>query len=138
MRNVHHKRAFTLVEAVVSTLLLVMVIAGAYTLINQSSRLIRGARNHYVAINIAKARIERARNFPYNQLPLMQEAALTLNDDGTPDSSGYFRRSTLVSTNEAPGLTRITVQVEMRNLKTRQFIGEKESITGLFTEYINL
>lgn len=138
MSNVHHKQAFTLVEAVISTMLLVMVVAGAYTLINQSSRLTRGARNHYVAINIAKARIERARNFPYNQLPMMQESALTLDDAGNPASSGYFRRSTIVSTNEAPGLTRITVQVEMRNLKTREFIGEKETISGLFTEYINL
>lgn len=130
------RNGFTLIEAVVSAVLLALVIAGSYTLLVRSAALIRGARNHYVAMNIAKARVERARGFNYYQLSLLAETNMVVSDDGSPLSSGDFRRTTLVNTNYQSGLTLMTVITEVKNLRTRAFIGENESAAALFTEYL--
>lgn len=130
------KSGFTLIEAVVSAVLLALVIAGSYTLLVRSAALIRAARNHYIAMNICKARIERARGFNYYQLSLLTETNLVVNDDGTPLSSGDYRRTTNISTNYQQGLTLMTVVTEIKSLKPRQFVGENESSAALFTEYL--
>jgi len=118
-------------------MLLVLVIAGAYTLVVRSATLTRSGRNHYLAINIAKARIERARNLQYGDLPLLVETNIVVDDNGVPFSSGDFRRTTVVNTNHQPNLTLLTVNVDIRRLTTRQFASEKESVACLFTEYLN-
>jgi hypothetical protein len=127
---------FTLVEAVISAMLLALAIAGSYMLIAQTGRLIRGARNHYVAVNVAKSRVERARGFQYSDLWLLRETNLVVDYNGVPLSAGEYRRSTIVNTNYQPNLTLVTVDVEMRNQKTQLFVGEKESVACLFTEYL--
>jgi hypothetical protein len=137
MVSVERRGGFTLVEAVISTMLLLLVIAGAYMLVVRSSALVRSGRNHYLAINIAKARIERARNFQYGDLPLLTETNVVVDDNGVPVSSGDFRRTTEVNTNYQPNLTLLTVNVDIRRLKTRQFASEKEWVACLFTEYLN-
>lgn len=133
-----HKTGFTLIEAVISTALLVLVIGGSYKLVGSSQALIYSARNHYVAINIARARLERVRNFPYDQLISLGENNIVVNGSGVPSSDGYFRRSTLVTTNvpSQAGLTRIDVTTEIRNAKTLTFTGENESLATFATEYL--
>lgn len=131
------KNGFTLVEAVISTVLLVMVIAGSYTLVSRSQALILSARNHYVAINISRARLERARDFAYDQLISLVESNIVVNDSGVPISDGFFRRTTLVTPNYLPGLTKIEVRTDMRNMKTMNFSTENESLATLATEYLN-
>lgn len=131
------KKGFTLVEAVISTALLVMVIGGSYKVVGSSQSLIYSARNHYVAINIARARLERVRNFAYDQLFSLGENNIVVNDSGVPSSDGYFRRTTVISTNGQPaGLTRIDVTTEIRNTKTLNFTGEHESLATFATEYL--
>jgi Tfp pilus assembly protein PilV len=130
------RSGFTLIEAVVSAVLLALVIAGSYTLLVRSAALIRGARNHYIAMNISKARVERARGFKYDQLSLLTETNMVVNDDGSPLSSGDFRRTTLIDTNYQPGLSLMTVVTEIKDLRTRGFRGENESAAALFTEYL--
>lgn len=127
---------FTLAEAVISTALLLLVIGGSYTLVNRSQALIYSARNHYVAINIAKSRLERARDFAYNQLINLNETNIVVNDNGVPADGGYFRRSTTVSTNILPGLTEIEVRTDIRNSKTLTFKDDYESVASLYTEYL--
>lgn len=129
---------FTLVEAVISTVLLVLVIGGSYSLVSRCQALIYSARNHYVAINISRARLERARDFAYDQLYLLTETNVVVNDSGVPASSGYFRRTTLVSPNCQPGLTKLEVRTDIRNAKSLEFIGDNESVSTLATEYLTL
>jgi len=130
------KQGFTLVEAVISTMLLVLVIAGSYSLVNASSKMIYAARNHYVAINIARARLERARDFAYTQLSSLAETNVVVDDSGNPSSSGYFRRSTLVNTNYQTGLTKVEVRSDIRDSRSLNFTTENESVASLFTEYL--
>jgi len=132
------KTGFSLTEAIVSMALLAIVIAGSYSLIVSSASAIRSARNHYIAVNIGKARVERARNFNYGDLNLLAESDVVIDDNGNPLSGGDFRRSTTVNTNYQPNLTCITVDTEIRDRKTKKFKGDKETVSGLFTEYLTL
>lgn len=131
------RNGFTLVEAVVSTALLVLVIGGSFVLVNRSQALIYAARNHYIAINISRARLERARNFAYDQLTGLSESNVVVNDSGTPATDGYFRRTTSVLTNYQPGLTKIDVRTDIRSQRTLQFEGDYENVASLYTEYLN-
>ena len=130
------RSGFTLVEAVVSAALLVLVIGGSYVLVNRSQDLIYAARNHYIAINISRARLERARNFEYDQLQGLSESNVVVNDSGSPSSEGYFRRTTQVTTNYQPGLTKIDVRTDIKNRRTGQFAGDYENVASLYTEYL--
>lgn len=129
---------FSIMETIISMVLLSIVIAASYTLITRSASAIRSARNHYIAVNIAKARIERARNFNFNELYLLGETAVVVDDNGNPLSKGGYRRSTTVTTNYQPGLTRIVVGTEIRDWRSNTFKGDSETVAGLFTEYITL
>ena len=136
------KRGMTLTEVVIATGLILTVMASSYVLIIQSAELSRSARRHYIAISLAKNRLERARNFLYNDLKLMAETDLTVNDNGNPDPAGRFRRTTVVDTNYAAAhglsgyLTEVTVTVKIRNPHTGLFTPDNETIRTLFTEYL--
>ena len=126
----------TLTEVVIASFLILLVMTSSYSLIIKSSELSRSARRHYVAISLAKNRLERARNFLYNDLKLMAETDLNVNDNGNPDPEGRFRRTTTVNTNYAPGLTEVIVTVKIRNPHTGLFTPDNETIRTLFTEYL--
>jgi len=129
-------KGFTLVEVVVSAVLLALAIAGSYLVVSRTAWLVRTARNHYVAVSIGRARIERARGFAYEDLWLLRETNVVVDVRGVPSSDGDFRRTTLVNTNAQPNLTLVTVDVEIRNVRTGRFTGEKESVACYFTEYL--
>ena len=128
---------FTIIETVFSIVMLMMVMAGAYKIITTTASLNRVVRNHYVAANLAKNRLERARNFPYADLPLLAEDKVIVNDNGTPNTDGRFRRTTTVNTNHEPGVTAITITVDIKNLRSGVFSTESENISSLFTEYLS-
>jgi hypothetical protein len=130
------RAGFTLVEAVVSIALLVLVVAGAYQLLVHSARQVYAARCHYLAANISKSRVERARNFDYADLLLLREVNVVVDADGVPFSDGPFRRTTTIVTNYFPGLTQVSVDTEVRDVRTRHFQGEKETVSCLLTEYL--
>jgi prepilin-type N-terminal cleavage/methylation domain-containing protein len=140
MRYGQVKRAarggFTLVEVTFALLLVVVVLGGAYGLIVHAARISRSARDHYVATNLAKNHIERARNFRYSDLYLLEESNLVLDENGGPANGGRFQRTTLVNTNYAPGLAEIVVTVQIRSRRTGEFGEEQEEISSLFTEYL--
>lgn len=127
----------TLIEAVISMALLAVVIGGSYMVVTQSSSMIRQSRDHYVAINIARARFERMRNFPFDQLITLASTS-TVDDSGLPCVTGLFQCVTTVETNYTsnPGLTKVTVRTDIRRSASRPFTNECESVACLFTEYL--
>lgn len=132
-----NKQGFTLIEALISLVLLVLVLGGAYPLVSQSTRGIYIARNHYVAVNISRSRIERVRNFPYSQILSLTETNVVVDDNGAPISDGYFRRTTDITTNGVPsGLTLVVVRTDIRDSKTLTFTGDYESVSCKLTEYL--
>lgn len=132
------KSGFSITETVISIALLAVALAGAYSLIVRSASAIRSARNHYIAVNISKARVERARNFSYNELYMLGESSVVVDDSGNPISGGWYCRTTTVNTNYQPGLTQITVETGIRDRQSNTFKGESESVSSLFTEYLTL
>jgi len=130
------RHGMTLTEVVVATFLILLVMTSSYTLIIKSAELSRSARRHYIAISLAKNRLERARNFLYGDLKLMAETDLTVNDNGNPDPVGRFRRTTVVNTSYATNLTEVIVTVKIRNPHTGLFTPDNETIRTLFTEYL--
>lgn len=135
MNRRNQQRGMTLVEVVLALALLSLVMAGSYLLVSRAAATSRAARDHYVAAVIAKDRLERARNFAYDDLHLLAEDHVIVNDTGLPDPEGHFRRTTLVDTNYAPNLTKIKVIVEVRSRRTGNFDAGEESVASLFTEY---
>ncbi|MBU1693585.1 MAG: prepilin-type N-terminal cleavage/methylation domain-containing protein [Verrucomicrobia bacterium] len=129
-------KGFTLVEVMVALVLVFMALAGAYLVVIHAARLSRSARDHYVATNLGRSRLERARNYEYSDLYLLAEDNLVVDEHGVPAAEGWFRRSSAVNTNYAPSLTEIIVTVQIRSRRNLQFGAEAEEISSLFTEYL--
>ena len=91
------RNAYTIVEVIVSVAVLAIVMAGAYRIIVQSANLSRSARNHYVAISIAKNRLEQLRALTFDDLELAEELKIRVNERGIPDANGIFLRTTAIS-----------------------------------------
>lgn len=132
------RSGFTLVEVVIALALIVIVLGGAYSLVIHAARVSRMARDHYIAVNLAKNRIERARNFRYADLYLLAESNQVMDENGGPSDSGRFRRTTAVDSVSRPGMTVVTVTVRVRSLRTGAFGNEGESMSTMLTDYMTL
>ena len=127
---------FSLVEVIVSLFLIVLVLAGAYRMIISASQLSRTARNHYIAETLCKNRLERARNFDYRDLDLLEESSSVVDDAGYPDPSGWFSRTTTVDTNFLPDCTQVSVVIQLKDRTTGNFGPAEQNLDMLFTEYL--
>ena len=126
---------FSLIELVVAMVLLAVVMGGAYSLISQSAVMARIARNHYVAVTLAQNRLERARNFAYDDLPLLAENAVVCDENGSPAPLGSFRRTTAIDSTYTTNTTEIVVTVEIKSLRSGNF-DRQEQVASVFTEYL--
>jgi prepilin-type N-terminal cleavage/methylation domain-containing protein len=123
------QRGFTLAEVMVSLLVLIIFILCAYQTVTAALWMNQQARDHYVAINLANNRLERARNLQYASLASLSESQLLMDADSVPHAlNGNYRRTTLVNTNYGANLTEIFVQVDIRSRKTGLFAGESETV----------
>lgn len=129
------KSGISIVEVVVALGLLSLVMAAAYPVLITASRISRVARNHYIAVALAQNRMERARTLNYGDLGYLVESNVVVNDLGSPLAEGNFRRTTSILTNSWANLARFSVQVDIRNLRSRQFVGESESLSTYMTKY---
>ncbi len=129
------KSGISIVEVVVALGLLSLVMAAAYPVLITASRISRVARNHYIAVALAQNRMERARTLNYGDLGYLVESNVVVNDLGSPLAEGNFRRTTSILTNSGANLARFSVQVDIRNLRSRQFVGESESLSTYMTKY---
>lgn len=102
---------WSLVESLVSTLLLAMSGAVLSTAFLQSMRFGEMSSDYYGAVTIAKNRIERARAFEFRDLPLLAESDVRLDCRGVPDPYGKFTRTTEVDMSHGPSLGRIVATV---------------------------
>ena len=126
--NRTYQRGFTLTEVMVASLILGLFMVGCYKMVTGALWMNQQARDHYVAVNLADTRLERARNLQYASYGSLAETQLVMAADGTPDVSGPFRRSTLVNTNYGTILTEFVVQVDIRNHQTGRFDGANETL----------
>lgn len=132
-----NKDGITLVEVLVAILIFTICIGGMCRLGVSVRETSDRARDHYTAINIAKSRLERVKTFEFDQLPYFVENEVRVDENGTPDTDGLFRRSTTV-TDVKSNLRNVTVSVEMLNRVTLAFDGEDESIMSYVADFLDI
>lgn len=115
------KSGLGLVEVIISLFIFASTIAGMCAVMVMMRTAGDRARDHYVAINLAKNRLERAMSFGFDQLSLFAESQVMLNGQGAPAAAGDFRRTTTVTT-ITPTLKEVRVTVEIRNRDTWTFV----------------
>ncbi|MDD5704282.1 MAG: prepilin-type N-terminal cleavage/methylation domain-containing protein [Kiritimatiellae bacterium] len=138
-RKNRRRAGVSVLEVLISIVLLVLILAGAYMMVSQCAQLLLTGRDHYVATTLCLARIERARNVDYNLLIMLNEKTPVIVDqDGNISPDGRFRRKTDVSANwPANGLTMVVVKVQIKNRRTNKFDAKNyETMSCYYTVYL--
>jgi type II secretory pathway pseudopilin PulG len=133
----------TFIEVLIAVLIFGFCIAGMCALVLSSKKLSDQARNHYVAVNIAKNRIERTRNLDFSGLlALYQEtnvfgnvSGVQVDGNGNPTASGdYCRRTEVKSVAGKTNLLEVIVTVYIKDPVSLSFGGENESVSTYITD----
>jgi len=131
----HGRRAgLTLIEVCVALAVLAVATAGIYSLANMARRISIRARTHYLAVNLAKNHLERAKSRDFSQLSQFAESNTVVDVNGRLIANGEFRRSTSVSALQN-GMRIVTVRIDIRDPYSGIFEGEDESVTQRLTEF---
>jgi hypothetical protein len=110
--------------------------AGSFGLVGSVREAMDGSRDHYVAVNLAKNRMEWLRLYPVAQLSQLREREVVLNEIGTADSSGNFRRTTSANPLNT-NLWDVTISVAVRDRTTGLFVTNgQETIRTYLTDFI--
>lgn len=125
----------TLVETIVAVTILGFCITGFALLVAMSKEISDQARNHYVAANLAKNRVESARILKFSQLIYLKESQVIVNDSGLADPSGDFRRTTTV-TPKSTNLAEIVVFVAVRDRVSWKFGTEQEEVRSYVADFL--
>lgn len=130
----------TLIETVVAVSILMLFISGICGLALYAKQLSDQAGDQYRAVNIAKNRIERARNSDFALITGFTESNTRVNGNGSPDSEGLYRRTTTVT--EDPfsagnsNLVQVAVQVNILDRKDLDFTGGTVSLQTYIARYM--
>ncbi len=93
------------------------------------------ARDHYIAANLAKDRMELARTFEFDQIPDLQEDQILLDANGSPSLTGHFRRSTVITTLNT-NLYQLAITVDIQNRKTLEFAPAEQTINTYIAKHL--
>lgn len=109
------RNGFTLIETLIACVILLLVLAGSYLVLDASMDLIRSVRDAYAATTISNARLERARTVPLGDLFGLAEVGTIVDDYGLPTTEGRFRRVTMIYTNQPTvGCATVLVTTDVR------------------------
>ncbi len=134
MRQARDRSGFTLPEVFVALVILGMCMGGLCALVNTSRELSDMGRDHYIAINLAKNRLERAKTVSYDDLDFFAESAVVIDVNGNASSEGRFQRTTTI-TQMTPNLRELVVEVGIRNRKSLGFDGENETARTFMAKF---
>ena len=127
------RQGTTFIEVVIALMIFGVCVAGLSALalsIHQGSDI---ARDHYVAVNIAKNRIERAKTTEFSQLFTLRESGTLVDVNGNVTTSGNYRRVTTITAVNSV-LQEITVSVWIRNRVSLKFEPAVEGVRSYITE----
>jgi prepilin-type N-terminal cleavage/methylation domain-containing protein len=124
----------TLIEVVIALVIFAICVGGFCALVSQVRQAADMARDRYIAVNLAKNRLERARSFDFYQLHLFKESDVLLDQRGSPSTEGNFRRTTTVSY-VTDIKCQLIVKVEVRNRITRAFEPKPETVSSYLAYY---
>ncbi|MDF3130941.1 prepilin-type N-terminal cleavage/methylation domain-containing protein [Kiritimatiellaeota bacterium B1221] len=128
---------FTLVEVMVSSVLLAVVILSALALFVQVTRSSQLVRRRTDATSIAWSRIERARNLQFDEIDELIEGGegTRVNEAGLTDETGKFLRKTSVVTDtNGVAVKRIRIEVIPEGLLSKEFDVAAEVLETIITD----
>jgi Tfp pilus assembly protein PilV len=119
----------------VALFIFALFVAGMAELLVKTKETSDMARDHYIAINLCKNQIERARAYDFEQLSVFNEVNTPVNESGVAVAGGdtRFQRNTTVApvdTNDTNFL-QMTVTVGIKDRRTLDFEGEGETVRTL-------
>jgi hypothetical protein len=127
-RNRSRRRAgVTIVEVMMALTVFALFTTGTCKLLISHRKVLDMSRDHYIAANLAKDRLELARTFEFNQIHELAESQILLDGSGIPSLNGNFRRTTQISSLSS-NLYELAITVDIRNRASLEFAPAKESI----------
>jgi type II secretory pathway pseudopilin PulG len=125
----------TLTEVTVALSIFAVFATSACRVLVSHRKIIDRARHHYTAANIAKNRYELARTVDFEQVPELNEQAITVDLSGIPSLQGHYNRTTTVNSLRA-NLYELVVTVKIRNRESGAFDGAEQTITGYIAHHL--
>jgi len=136
MENQSKSRAgSSIVEVMVALALFGVFTTATCKLLVSHRKVLDSARDHYIAANLAKDRIELARTFEFEQLRGLREKAIIVDESGLPSSFGHYRRSTTVTVVRT-NLYEMAITVDIQNRKTLKFSPAEQSVTTYIAKHL--
>lgn len=131
------KIGMTLTEVVIAVAFMMLSIGGILGVVVQSIDLRQSGERAYIAANLARNRIERARQIRmdegYSALTKAAETDTMIDANGNSDENGDYKRTTVVEPDAVTGLTKVTVRVKY---KRRGLFSPKEvELLTLISQY---
>ena len=130
------KDGLTLVEMLTALLIFAMAIGGLCSLSVSAKQILDTSRDHYIAVNLAKNRIERVKTFNFDELGLFSEVGTLLDGAGAPDMAGSFSRATVVS-NVNDSLKEVIVTISIKHRKTLKFAPAQQQVRTYIADIAN-
>ncbi|MDD3088642.1 MAG: prepilin-type N-terminal cleavage/methylation domain-containing protein [Candidatus Omnitrophica bacterium] len=118
--SIRSKKGMTLVEVVVSMVIVTIAVVSLFAAVTQSSVLSKRSGMGYTLTNIALRRIEVLKRLDSDMLPFAEESGIQVSSDGNVSSTGEYFRTTEITQNynENPYLTKAKVTARKVKLDT--------------------
>lgn len=104
-----------------------MAVAGLCSLAVTSKQILDTSRDHYIAVNLAKNRIERVKTFNFDELELFNEVKTRLDESGAPQANGSYSRATTV-TNVTDNMKEVIVTISIKNRKSLKYAPGQQTV----------
>lgn len=108
MRYSQSKKGFTLAEMLIASMIFLFISTAFTACLLTALGAQTMAADYYKAVCLARNRVQRSRTLAFNNISMMAESNVAIDDDGNLDSSGSFRRTTIVS-----NISAVCIEVEV-------------------------
>ena len=129
------RAGITIVEVLLALSIFAVFSVGTCKLLTSHRKILDMSRDHYIAANLAKDRMELARTFDFEELPRLRESQLLIDESGIPNLAGHYRRTTTVSA-VSSNLFELAVTVDIQNRKTLQFAPAEQTISTYIAKHL--
>lgn len=125
----------SIIEVMIALVVFATFAVGTCKLLISQRKVLDMARDHYVAANLAKSRMELARTFEFEQLPELAEEKILLDESGIPNVHGNYRRTTKI-TNLSSNLYEMAIIVDIKNRRTLEFAPAEQTINTYVSKHL--
>ena len=135
LKKSRNRAGVTFVEALVAMAIFAIFSTGTCKLLMAHRQTLDSARDHYIAANIAKNRLELVRTFGFDQIPYLTESPIRIDNSGIPAAEGNFLRETDITTLSS-NLLQLAISVKIQNRKTLEFDGAEETLNTYVSKHL--